>query len=229
MAARGNLGSSESAAASTAFLCWGRKPGLLRLARMLTMRKGRPVKSESDTLSGGSGRLLHPATHRGGFRRGCRATSLTSRLSRKTRQRAKARGARPDEAAAFLRVPNALSSAAALPQPRQIGAATSLPYRILGTHPWASLLRKNYDFVSVWLTGSSLVFFGGLGAGFIVLFWGSSVAGGAGGATASLPGVADLETVGLRNGLGRSLAAATFSMMPSMLRDAQIRISFWIR
>ena len=37
----------SSAADSTAFWCWGRRPGLSRLARILTMRNGRPVNSAS--------------------------------------------------------------------------------------------------------------------------------------------------------------------------------------
>ncbi len=35
------------AAASTALRCWGRRPGLSRLARILTIRNGRPVRSDS--------------------------------------------------------------------------------------------------------------------------------------------------------------------------------------
>ncbi len=79
--------------------------------------------------------------------------------------------------------------------------------------------------------GASWEFFAGACAGFEGLFRGysGSGAGAAVGATAWFAGEVDLETLVLLKGFGRSLPLEPFSMMPSMLRDAQIRISFWTR
>ncbi len=85
--------------------------------------------------------------------------------------------------------------------------------------------------MSVWFAEASWEFFAGAGAGFDWLLGGysGSGAGAAVGATDRFGGEADFDTLAFLKALGRSLPLEPFSMIPSMLRAAQIKISFWTR